>query len=185
MASETEKILLDLARSVIGTALGETNVANRPEKGFEYLDEKCGCFVTLRKNGALRGCVGTIDPLFPLVEGVERNALNAAFNDYRFEKLTLDEWPDVDIEISVLTRPEKIEFSDHEELFSKIAPGVHGVIISKGGKSATFLPQVWEELGDKKKFFAALCQKAGLGSSCWKETGLGVQVYEARCFSEK
>ena len=185
MDEKSQKILLDLARSVIGTALGETSAGNRPEKGCDDLNEKCGCFVTLRKNGALRGCVGNIDPLFPLVEGVERNALNAAFNDYRFEKLTRDEWPDVDIEISVLTRPETIEFSDHEDLFSQIRPGVHGVIISKGGKSATFLPQVWEELGGKKEFFAALCQKAGLGSSCWKETGLCVQVYEARYFSEK
>ena len=187
MAGEREKILLDLARSAIGAALGEPSAAgDRPIKeGLDDLDEKRGCFVTLRKNGALRGCVGTIDPLFSLAEGVERNALNAAFNDYRFEKLTRDEWPDVDIEISVLTRPKKMEFSDHNDLFSKIKPGVHGVILSKGGQRATFLPQVWKELPRKEDFFDALCQKAGLGTSCWKKAGFEVNVYEARHFSEK
>ncbi len=184
MTGEDKRALLSLARSAIGSAMGNDRAVSRPENISDDLAQKRGCFVTLHKDGALRGCIGTIEPSRPLVEGIEHNAVNAAFNDFRFKKLTGEEFPDVDIEISVLTVPEIVAFKDHGDLLSKIKPGIHGVVVSKGQRRATFLPQIWDQLPDKEKFFAALCQKAGLGSSCWKDPGIEVKVYEAEYFSE-
>jgi AmmeMemoRadiSam system protein A len=148
------------------------------------LRENRGCFVSLHQHGNLRGCIGTIEPEQPLLDGVEANALNAAFRDPRFAPLEVKELTTTDIEISVLTVPRKLAFKDSEDLKAQLKPGVHGVILSKGWQRATFLPQVWEQLPDKEMFLKHLCQKAGLGSNCWKDTAIEVEVYEAEVFSE-
>ncbi|MBW2100218.1 MAG: AmmeMemoRadiSam system protein A, partial [Deltaproteobacteria bacterium] len=148
------------------------------------LMEHRGCFVTLHKNCELRGCIGNIEPISSLAEGVKQNAINAAFKDPRFPPLKKDELPDVTIEISVLTIPRVIDFEDGEDLKRKLQPGIHGVILSKGFCCATFLPQVWEQLPDKEIFLEHLCQKGGLGKKSWQNTETTVKVYEAECFSE-
>jgi len=184
MTGEDKKTMLEIARSAIGSALGKCKTVKRPVKVSDALARKRGCFVTLNKNGTLRGCIGTIEPLRPLIEGVEKNAVNAAFKDLRFKKLTCKELDEVDIEISALTVPETVEFKNNEDLLKKIKAGVHGVIISRGERIATFLPQVWQQFSGKKEFLGALCQKAGIESSCWKNQGIEVKVYEAEYFSE-
>jgi AmmeMemoRadiSam system protein A len=126
------------------------------------LFEKRGTFVTLTKDGTLRGCIGTILPLKPLILDVIDNTINAAFRDPRFPPLGKEELPLIKIEISVLTVPKKLEFSDKDDLLRKLRPGEDGVIIIKGPYQATFLPQVWDELPDKDSFLSHLCAKAGL-----------------------
>jgi AmmeMemoRadiSam system protein A len=184
LTDENRKSLLILARSVIESELVENTKIERPQYLSPALKEKRGCFVTLHKNGVLRGCIGTIEPVKSLVSNVEENAINAAFKDPRFPPLGQDELSAVDIEISVLTVPRILDFEDGEDLKKKIRPGVDGVILSRGWHGATFLPQVWEQLSDKESFLGHLCQKGGMERTCWKDTNTQVKIYQAEYFSE-
>lgn len=177
------RVLLKLARSVLVARLTGSSV-ERPEAVSPALSQKQGCFVTLHKHGQLRGCIGTIEPVTTLLAGVENNAVNAAFKDPRFSPLKSEELPEIEIEISVLSVPEPLLYNDAEELKSGLVPGVHGVILSGGGRRATFLPQVWTQLPDKEAFLAHLCRKAGLAGNAWKSGSLEIQTYQAEYFSE-
>lgn len=184
LSDDDRNSLLKLARSAITAELvGGTEVI-RPAKPSAALQKKCGCFVTLHKNKALRGCIGTIEAARSLLAGVEDNARNSAFKDPRFPPLEADELLAVDIEISVLSVPIALEYNDADDLLKKIQPGVHGVIISRAWHSATFLPQVWEQLPDTKPFLEHLCLKAGLETNCWTAGDLTVKVYTVEYFSE-
>lgn len=181
------KILLRMARESIGKKLGISSKS--PKKDLEkdntaFLDNKQGLFVTLHKRGDLRGCIGTIEPVKALRQGICDNAVFAAFNDTRFSPLTPGEFHEVDIEVSLLSIPEPLEFTTTEELLDGLKPGIHGVIIKKESASATFLPQVWEQLPRVEEFLSQLCLKAGLSSTAWKNKGLAVFTYAVQCFSE-
>ena len=184
LTDEDRKNLLVLARSVIESELIAGAKIKRPDVISPPLQEKRGCFVTLHKNGTLRGCIGTIEPLRSLIDNVAENAINAAFKDPRFPPLETDELTDVDIEISVLTVPQILDFEDGEDLKKKLKPGVHGVILSRDWHGATFLPQVWDQLPDKESFLEHLCQKSGMERNCWQDTNTQVKVYQAEYFSE-
>ena len=184
LTDEDRKSLLELARTAIEVEINAGSKIRRPEKISPGLKEKRGCFVTLHKEGILRGCIGTIEPVRSLVFNVEENALNAAFHDPRFPAVEMDEVSDIDIEISVLTVPQKVDFKDGDDLKKKLKPKIHGVILSQGCHSATFLPQVWEQLPDRGDFLEHLCQKGGMGGGCWKDKDTTVKVYEAEYFSE-
>jgi AmmeMemoRadiSam system protein A len=184
LTDNDRKSLLELARTAIEAKIKADFEIQRPEKITPGLKEKRGCFVTLHKDGILRGCIGTIEPVRSLALNVEENALNAAFHDPRFPAVERDELADIEIEISVLTVPEKLDFKDCDDLKKKLKPKIHGVILSQGWQSATFLPQVWEQLPDRKDFLEHLCQKGGMGKDCWKDSETTVKVYEAEYFSE-
>ncbi|NNK86620.1 MAG: AmmeMemoRadiSam system protein A [Desulfobacterales bacterium] len=183
LTDQDRKNLLKLARSAIEAKVKAGSKITRPDI-TSGLKEKKGCFVTLHKAGTLRGCIGTIEPVRSLIFNVEENALNAAFHDPRFPAVKIDELPSLDIEISVLTVPKKLEFKDGKDLLKKLKPNIHGVILSQGWQSATFLPQVWEQLPDSEDFLGHLCQKGGMGRECWKDRETIVKVYEAEYFSE-
>ncbi|MBW2037918.1 MAG: AmmeMemoRadiSam system protein B [Deltaproteobacteria bacterium] len=185
LSAQEKKALIRLARSAIEARLKKGTKVERPRAPSPALTANRGCFVTLHKDGRLRGCIGTIEPVSPLVECVERNAENAAFDDPRFPPLSEEELPDTDIEISVLSVPEALPFKNGEELKQKLQPRVHGVILSRGFHRATFLPQVWEELPDKERFLEHLCLKGGMPADAWKDPATSVQVYEAEVFGEK
>ncbi|MEA1867771.1 MAG: AmmeMemoRadiSam system protein A [Thermodesulfobacteriota bacterium] len=181
---QDKKGLLRLARSVIEAKLVDGVKVERP--GLPpILKGNRGCFVTLHKHGQLRGCVGTIEPVCPLVECVERNAQNAAFKDPRFPRLSSKELSEVDIEVSVLSVPERLVFKDGDDLKRQLRPNVHGVILSRGMHSSTFLPQVWEQLPDKGLFLEHLCLKGGMPATAWKNPATNVEVYQAEVFGEK
>ncbi len=187
MANLTEKdkaFLVRLARSVIEAALDAGQKQAMPDDVSAAVLKKGGCFVTLHRKGALRGCIGTIEPVRSLAFNVEENALNAAFHDPRFPAVEMDEVSDIDIEISVLTVPQKVDFKDGDDLKKKLKPKIHGVILSQGCHSATFLPQVWEQLPDREDFLEHLCQKGGMGGGCWKDKDTTVKGYTAEYFSE-
>jgi AmmeMemoRadiSam system protein B/AmmeMemoRadiSam system protein A len=182
---EDRAAILKLARSAIEAKLVEGRQVLKPTHASPTLNELRGCFVTLHKQGRLRGCIGTIEPLYPLVEGVEKNAQNAAFRDPRFKPVSAEELEEIDIEVSVLTVPEEISFRDGEDLKRKLSPNVHGVILSRGTHRSTFLPQVWAQLPEKDQFLERLCLKGGMPAEAWHDPETKVQVYQAEVFGEK
>jgi AmmeMemoRadiSam system protein A len=184
LTDDDRKTLLRLARFAIQSKLEKNTLNQIPQKLTPDLKEKRGCFVTLHKNGGLRGCIGSIEPEKPLFEGVKENAVNAAFRDPRFSPLQPHELADIEIEISVLTVPEELPYENVKELKQKLKPGVHGVILSRGWQQSTFLPQVWEQLADVESFLTHLCLKAGMEAGCWQHPDTKIQLYEAEYFSE-
>lgn len=178
------QILLRMARQSIGEKLGIASGPREEEGDMAFLDNKQGLFVTLHKQGALRGCIGSIEPIKPLRQGICENALFAAFNDNRFPPLDPEEFYEVDIEVSLLSIPEPLGFTTPDELVAGLKPGIHGVIIKHGGSGATFLPQVWEQLPGCEQFLGQLCLKAGLCSTAWKDEALTVHTYEVLSFAE-
>lgn len=133
----------------------------------EIYKEKRACFVTLTLNGNLRGCIGSIAPQRELWRDVQENAINAAIHDFRFQRLTEEELPEIKIEISVLSLPKKINAINEKDLLMRINPG-RGFILKKGTASSTFLPQVWEQIPNKIVFLEQLSIKAGLNRNAWK-----------------
>jgi len=178
--SDREK-LIDLARKTIGYALDQQKVPEVAELGIEIsntLKEPRAAFVTLKKAGRLRGCIGDIFPCRPLYKSVLLNAINAAFADRRFAPLQKDEFNDTTIEISALTRPKSVPSSD------RIRIGTDGIVLDKAGRSAVFLPQVAGEQGwDLSETLTQLSIKAGLAADDWKE-GAGFLVFQADVFGE-
>ncbi len=185
LTEEEGTCLLSVARQTIEQRLfnreGRTQSDSLASAKFS---EKRGTFVTLTIDGCLRGCIGHIIPQESLIEGIRVNAINAAFRDPRFRPLSKKEWEKVKIEISILTDPKPLAYTDAEDLLKKLRPGIDGVIIKKGFHQATFLPQVWEQLPDKKEFLAHLCLKAGLGMDAWKNEELEVLTYQVQAFEE-
>ncbi|MBF0442398.1 MAG: AmmeMemoRadiSam system protein A [Oligoflexales bacterium] len=175
--------LLELSRNVLNTYIKQKKMPEIDRSAFDKsLLTKKGCFVTLMKHGELRGCIGHIMPQESLIDGVIENTLNAALRDPRFPPVTADELDDIHMDISVLSVPAPLEFKNPEDLLSKLVPLKHGVILSKDGRQATYLPQVWEQLPDKVAFLESLCRKAGLGRNDWKSPEIRIMVYEATVY---
>jgi AmmeMemoRadiSam system protein A len=185
LTEEEGRCLLSVARQTIHQRLFNSERQDLPDsQASPKFSEKRGTFVTLTIDGGLRGCIGHIIPQESLLEGIRINAINAAFQDPRFRPLSRKEWERVKIEISILTSPEALTYSDAEDLLDKLRPGIDGVIIKKGFHQATFLPQVWEQLPDKKEFLTHLCMKAGLERDAWKKEKLEVSTYQVQAFEE-
>jgi AmmeMemoRadiSam system protein A len=180
---EEKKYLLKLARDSIKAFMTDGKIL-APKTDNKKLKEDAGVFVTLEEYGQLRGCIGYIGAVQPLYLAVRDNAINAAFEDPRFPAVTVDELDNIEIEISVLTKPELIDAKSPEEYLEKIRPGVDGLILEYKGRSATYLPQVWEQLPQKEEFLSSLCNKAGLPSSAWKEKGAKIFKYVVEAFKE-
>lgn len=144
----------------------------------------CGTFVTLKKAGRLRGCIGNLLPNSSVWEGVRRNAINAALHDPRFKPLDAAELDQVSISISILSQPQPLIYADANDLINKLRIDVDGVIIQKGAAQATFLPQVWSQLPDPEAFLGHLCLKAGLPQTAWRQADLNVFTYQAQYFDE-
>jgi len=133
------------------------------------LAERGATFVTLTQRCELRGCIGTLDAHRSLREDVEQNALAAAFRDPRFTPLAADELPITRIEVSVLSEQVALAFAGERELYTRLRPGVDGVVLSWRGRRATFLPQVWGTLPEADAFIAALMDKAGVPGPAWDD----------------
>jgi AmmeMemoRadiSam system protein A len=135
-------------------------------------------FVTLESAGALRGCIGTLEPVRPLYRDVVRNAIRAA-HDPRLPPVTAAEWPGLDVKVSVLSNAEPMPVTCPAELLAALRPGVDGLILTDGRQRATFLPTVWRKLPDPRQFVAALLDKGGWPTGVWP-TGLTAQRYTAQ-----
>jgi AmmeMemoRadiSam system protein A len=139
------------------------------------------CFVTLHRNDALRGCIGHLEAVQPLILDVAENAFAAAFKDPRFTPLKQSELEGLDIHISILTLPQPLSFSSEQELLSRLRPGIDGLILEDGANRGTFLPSVWESLPDAESFLRHLKMKAGLPGSYWSDT-VTIYRYETESF---
>ena len=185
LTEDEGRCLLSVARQTIHQRLFNSESQDLADSQVSSkFSERRGTFVTLTIDGGLRGCIGHIVPQESLLEGIRVNAINAAFRDPRFRPLSRKEWERVKIEISILTAPKALTYSDAEDLLDKLRPGIDGVIIKKGFHQATFLPQVWEQLPDKKEFLNHLCMKAGLEMDAWKQEKLEVSTYQVQAFEE-
>lgn len=134
-------------------------------------------FVTLKHNDNLRGCIGSIAAVRPLVEDVANNAFAAAFEDPRFPPLRETELAELEIHISVLTPAHPMQFTSESDLLRQLRPGVDGLILADGSRRGTFLPSVWESLPDPRDFLTQLKLKAGLPPDYWSAT-VTIQRYE-------
>lgn len=141
-----------------------------PAQFPEPLREIRSCFVTLRKKGELRGCIGSLEARLPLIQDVAEHAFQAAFHDPRFSAITAEELHDLQVSISVLGRPEPMTVADEQDLLNQLKPGTDGLVLEDGHHRATFLPAVWESLPNPIDFLAALKQKAGLSADHWSST---------------
>ena len=144
----------------------ETDVSRYPP----HLRETRATFVTLRREGKLRGCVGTLEAVRPLVVDVAHNAWAAAFRDPRFPPLEAAEREGLDVHLSILRPAEPLDFGSEEDLLGQLRPGVDGLILEEGGRRGTFLPAVWESLPEPRAFLRELKRKAGLPADHWSDT---------------
>jgi len=188
--AEQGQMLVRLARHTIMNQLGRT-ISNSESEALirarrdEAFQSHCGTFVTLKIRGQLRGCIGNLSSTETIWSGIKRNAINAAFHDPRFAPLTIAELDQTAIEVSILTEPCPLEYRSREDLTRKLRVNVDGVIIRQGHASATFLPQVWEQLRRPEEFLSHLCLKAGLPSDAWKNPELDVLTYQVQYFDEE
>lgn len=176
-------ILLQLARKTLEYRFTGRGVVQEPED--PVFRSRVATFVTLKRSGQLRGCIGNLTPVGTLWAGVCDNAVNAAFHDHRFAPLQVAELPLVHIEISILSSPKPLEYEDADDLPQRLRPGRDGVILRDGWRSATFLPQVWDQLPQPEQFLDQLCLKAGLPRRSWRERKLTIETYQVQRFAEE
>jgi len=183
---EQRALLLELARETL------REVAERgrlPRVDADYLppglDEPRACFVTLTRRGALRGCIGNLEPRLPLYRAVMENARAAATRDTRFPPVEPDEVPELTIEISVLSPPRRLDADTPEARLAALRPGRDGVILRAGRCTATYLPQVWEKLPEPRRFLDSLARKAGLPAGAWRDPATELSVYTVESFAEE
>lgn len=179
LPSAERKYLLKLARDSINSFLRHENFELGVPK-FSSLKEKRGVFVTLTIGGELRGCIGNIEPVYPLYEAVSKNAISAGFRDFRFGPLTEEEFKRIKIEISILSVPKVVKNSE----LLKILDKKPGVIFHFEGFSSVFLPQVWEDLPEKEEFLENLCMKAGMAPDAWKDKRAMFEVFDVEAFGD-
>jgi hypothetical protein len=184
MVSEEEgKFLVKLAREAIESYVKDKNWIDIPEDIPEILKEDMGVFVTLNKDGMLRGCIGYPEPIKPLINALVEVAVSAAVNDPRFPPVTQNELNDLEVEVSVLTKPELIEVKKPEEYMDKIKIGEDGLIMERGPYRGLLLPQVAVELGwNVEEFLYNTCVKAGLTADCWLFNDVKVYKFGSQIF---
>jgi len=179
LTSDQQDYLLKLARQSLTAAV---NNQTAPKVDLDNIDKRLlirqGVFVTLEKDGQLRGCIGYIPPYQSIAQAVIDNARSAALNDHRFNPVRSEELNDITVEVSVLSVPTLLTDK------SKLIPGVDGLVLQLGNKQATYLPQVWEDLSDRESFLSSLSQKAGLTKDAWQNLESLWYVYQAVHFRE-
>jgi AmmeMemoRadiSam system protein A len=181
-------IVIALAKAAILVAL------NQPEdfdlehalKTYPILKENGAVFVTIntKPNEQLRGCIGSLQAYRPLYEDIIHNAQSAALRDPRFLPLRSEELDHITLEVSILSEPQILHYTDSEDLKSKIVPFQDGIILKLDGKQATYLPQVWKQLPKFDDFFSSLCMKANLSRDCLSEHP-EISTYRVKEYKEK
>ena len=187
LSPATRRWLLDLARSTVRAALDDDG-ARRPGPcdPAEVPDDAAGpgaAFVTLRRDGRLLGCIGSLEPTRSLADDVAAHAYDAAFRDPRLPAVTLDDWHHMDVEISVLGPLAPLAVGDHAELIAALRPGVDGVLLTSDEGRGTFLPSVWDQVGSAEEFVELLWRKAGLRAGRWP-ADLAVDHYQVTKLSD-
>ncbi|MEH6469154.1 MAG: AmmeMemoRadiSam system protein A [Porticoccus sp.] len=180
---DQQKLLLLARESIQVRRLFERDLLIDETTFSPALKQQAASFVTLRKKGKLRGCIGALEATQPLVVDVVQNAAASAFEDPRFPAVSREEVAEIHIEISVLTEPSLLSFSSEADLLAQLVSGKDGLVIEKGSHRATFLPAVWESIPGKIQFLEQLKLKAGLPINFWSNK-LKVWRYHTVCFQE-
>lgn len=189
---ESEHISLEDRDTLLKIARKSIELAVREDKKFpiqvqDYstkLRQNGASFVTLTLKGRLRGCIGTLQAYQALVLDVRDHAILAALEDPRFPAVNEQELSKLHIEISCLTEPKPFFYQTQEELLKGLRPGIDGIVLRQGYRSATYLPQVWDQIPDPAVFLSELCQKMGAPSDTWQKQKLDVSTYQVEEFSE-
>jgi len=180
-----QSTLIDVAALSIwhGLDAGEPLAVNLREYP-DALQQRRACFVTLRIEDRLRGCMGSLKPKRPLVEDVAHNAFAAAMRDPRFPRLEFAEYGRLHIHLSILSEVNPIAFNSQAELFEEIRPGIDGLLLQSEGRSGTLLPAVWSHVNGIEEFWGHLLKKAGLPDDYWNED-LSVSRYTTHSFGSE
>ena len=185
LSPEMGEILIKTVRQTLETRLNGQQIHPLDMDNIpSVLKERGASFITLTKRGQLRGCVGSIEATLPFIQDVQERAIGAGFEDPRFPPLTEAELPEIRIEVSLLTKPELLEYQSPDDLVKKLRPGIDGVILKHQYRRATFLPQVWEQLPTPEIFLDRLCLKMGLDPAAWRTIHLQVEIYQVEKFVE-
>lgn len=185
LSNDEKKILLRLARQALEHGVRHEKLpALDLESMTPLLKAQGASFITLTIDGNLRGCIGALEPYQPLAQDVREHAIAAALEDPRFPPVTPSELSQIEVEVSRLTVPERLEYKDAEDLLAKLHPNVDGVVLRDGPRRATFLPQVWEKIPDKAEFLDNLCYKMGIAPGTWRHKHLDVLIYQVEEFRE-
>jgi AmmeMemoRadiSam system protein A len=178
LTEKEKRSLLEIARCAIAAELKSTSHPSMTHHS-EALDRRSGVFVTLRMGDDLRGCIGYIEPLFPLARAVQDAAVKAAMEDPRFKPVTPQEMKNITIEISVLSPLSELQDTE------KIEIGRHGLVIDAGYRRGLLLPQVATEYQwDRKQFLKQISLKAGLQPDAWKQKGIKLFTFTVEKFDE-
>ena len=185
LTPDEKQTLLRLARQALESGVRGNPLPPLDDASLTPVMRAFGAsFVTLTKHGNLRGCIGALEPYQILAEDVREHAVAAALEDYRFPTVQEKELGEIEIEVSRLTLPVSLKYTDATDLQSKLHPGIDGVILRDGMRRATFLPQVWEKIPDSAEFLDNLCYKMGAAPDTWRRKHLDVFVYEVEEFHE-
>jgi len=185
LTPEEKQTLLHIARQSLELAVRGEKLSSLDEAMLTpCLRESGASFVTLTVRGNLRGCIGALEPYQSLAMDVREHAVAAALEDPRFPPVQSKELDQIEIEVSRLTVPHRLEYKDADDLLAKLNPNVDGVILHDGWRRATFLPQVWEKIPDKAEFLAELCFKMGSAPDTWRNKHLEVLIYQVEEFHE-
>ncbi len=169
--NKQKDIILKIAKDAIKEAILNVKIIDRDSliASNPWLKENGAVFVTINEFNALRGCIGSIIAHRSLIDDIIYNAKAAALNDPRFKPITKDELSNLEVEVSILTPPKHLSYSNIDDLKNKIRVGVDGVIINLNSHQATYLPSVWEQVRGFDDFFSSLCVKAGLHPNCLEQ----------------
>lgn len=182
------EIVIALAKAAILVALNQSedfDLENALKK-YPMLEEDGAAFVTINKepNEQLRGCIGSLEAYRPLYKDIIMNAQAAALRDPRFMPLSVEELEQIKIEVSILSKPQPLQYDDINDLKNKIVPFQDGVVLKLHDRQATYLPQVWEQLPRFDDFFSSLCMKANLSSDCLSQHP-NISTYRVEKYKEQ
>ncbi len=186
LSKREQEQLLDLAFQAVETAAAGSEAPSVDTTTLPTrLGQPAATFVTLSLAGALRGCIGTTEIRHPLAEDVVLRARAAATRDPRFPAVSPEEVPNLEIEISILTTPQPLQFANPGQLLLLLKAEKAGVVLKLGQKKATFLPQVWDRVSDVETFLELLCQKASLHRNAWRTENVQIETYRVESFHRK
>ncbi|RLA82203.1 MAG: AmmeMemoRadiSam system protein A [Epsilonproteobacteria bacterium] len=182
------EVFIQLAKAAIAVSLGlDSNFdLQKARVAYPQLEQNSATFITITKGKQreLRGCIGSLVAHRPLYKDIIYNAQLAALKDSRFNPLTIDEFQNIKIEISILTTPKPISYNSINELKAKVRPQIDGIVLKLGDSRATYLPSVWEQLPLFDDFFISLCKKANLSANCL-EKNPHIEIYQVEKYKEK
>ena len=189
---EEGRILIEFARKNIEFFLENNRRIPVPEEIKEKFQDKYGAFVTLNKynviGNPLRGCIGYIEPTYPLYDVIHRVSISSAIEDPRFPSVSLEEMDNIVIELSILTPPKLIKVEGANDYFNKIVIGRDGLIVERGMRRGLLLPQVpldHDRNWDVETFLSHTCEKAWLPKDAWKDKDTKIFSFQAILFEEK